>query len=59
MQRLIKICVSIISTLHVSAHVGHLQVLTVLYLFIYISFQAIEAYASDRAVTGTGEKSVM
>jgi hypothetical protein len=28
MQRLIKIVVSIISTLHVSAHVSHLQVLT-------------------------------
>jgi hypothetical protein len=34
MQRLIKIFVSIISTLHVSAHVDHLQVLTVLYLFM-------------------------
>jgi hypothetical protein len=34
MQRLIKIFVSIISTLDVSAHVGHLQVLTVLYLQI-------------------------
>jgi hypothetical protein len=34
MQRLIQIFVSIISTLHVSVHVGHLQVLTVLYLFM-------------------------